>query len=257
MKEQNFVYLKTIAYFIDHFNFEDLFQRIKMVNSNSENKTELEHFVSIIFGKLAEYYVGKQIKKNCGCNLEYSPLKNNVEIADIVIEKIKTVEVRSSFQKHLNDNLNHIVRYVNPFKKQKETYKNYYFQVFFLENVDDVKEKLKLLFELYQHFKSNKENLKNKMFEHYLIENNFNLETKICPIVNKTFIKLNLNLINDEDFVAKNNLEIKQLKQKNTFFESKKLKNCLSIEEGFEIIKNDLINLLINKKFQQNTNKNN
>lgn len=86
MKEENFIYLKTITYFIDHFNFDDLFQRIKMINSNSEKKSELDHFISVIFGKLAEFYVGKQIKKYCNCNIEYSPLKNNVEIADIVIE---------------------------------------------------------------------------------------------------------------------------------------------------------------------------
>lgn len=258
MKEENFIYLKTITYFIDHFNFDDLFQRIKMINSNSEKKSELDHFISVIFGKLAEFYVGKQIKKYCNCNIEYSPLKNNVEIADIVIEKIKTVEVRSSFQKHLNDNLNHIVRYVNPFKKQKETYKDYYFQVFFLEDINNIKEKLKPIFELYQNFKINKENFKNKLFENYLIENNFNIEEKICPIINKTFIKLDLNLIDNESVILKNNLEVKQLKQENTFFEAKKIKNCLSIESGFEIIKNDLkIELLINKNYNKITHEEN
>lgn len=79
-------------------------------------------------------------------------MENGYEVADLkIVDKnnnFKLIEVRSSFQENIQENLNHIIQYLNHYKT-KETYKDYYFQVFFNENKNNIYQKLDLIFNKY------------------------------------------------------------------------------------------------------------
>lgn len=251
----------TIISFLDNKYFEQCFNNINKINSNAIKKTDFEHFVSVLFGKLAEIFVAQNIKKslskeNLNLDLIYSPMENGYEVADLkIVDKnnnFKLIEVRSSFQENIQENLNHIIRYLNHYKT-KETYKDYYFQVFFNENKNNIYQKLDLIFNKYQEFKKlfKQENKNDITFKSFLFQdgkfNDNDLEVQLCNIINYSFISKeeiqeNLN----------NHIQIKHLKQSNTYFEAKLLKYCLNSKQGIEIICNDFnkikkSNLLNNK----------
>lgn len=240
----------TIVSFVDSEHFKNSFENIKKVNSNAIKKTDFEHFVSVVFGKLAEIFVAKNIKsifseKELNTRIIYSPIENGYEIADLKIvdqennNNFKLVEVRSSFQANIQENLNHIIRYLNQYKT-KETYKDYYFQVFFNEDKNNIYQKLHFIFDKYQKFKklntqSNNEKVNFKSFlSNQYNFNEENLNSKLCNIINYSFISKQEIQEN-----RNNQIQTKHLKQFNTSFEAKLLKHCLGARQGIDFICED------------------
>lgn len=262
--------LKTIISFIDNknFNFNKLFEDIKKINSNALKKSEEEHFTSVIFGKLAEIFVFQNLKQELNLknnNFIFSPLnEQGYEKADIAINFTnfdnqtieKLIEVRSSFQKNIYGELNHIIRYINGYKKI-ETYKDYYFQVFFEEDKKEIINKINNLFNLYKKYKTEiinnyQQDFSKLSFSNFLKQTSFNVEENelICKIINRSFIhKDEIENYLKEPLNSK--IMKKNLNQTNTVFEAKLLKDCLTSKESIELIKQDLNlvknNLIFNK----------
>lgn len=250
---------KTIISFIDNknFNFNKLFEDIKKINSNALKKSEEEHFISVIFGKLAEIFVFQNLKQELNLknnNFIFSSLnEQGYEKADIAINLTtfdnktieKLIEVRSSFQKNIHGKLNHIIRYVNDYKKI-ETYKDYYFQVFFEEDKKEIMNKINNIFNLYKKYKTEiidnyQQDFSKFSFSNFLKQTTFNFKENeiICKIINRSFIHKNeIEKYLKEPLNSK--IMKKNLNQNNTVFEAKLLQDCLTSKESIELIKQDL-----------------
>lgn len=251
------IYFSSIIKLIDlkRFDFCDVYSKINKINSNNEKKEEIDHFISIAFGKLAELFVFKRLKEELNLtekDFVFSKMDSfGHEIADLILknkqQKEFKIEIRSSFQKHIHDNLHQIIRYFNNYKKV-EDFKDFYFQIFFNENKQLVKNKIRPLFEQFIFYFNEKKVNHDLKFSDFLIKNGFEWNIK-----DENLFIANLSIYSflSKDMIFNNNiLKVKNLTS-NTSFEVVQLKDTKNFATAIDVIKNEINNDILSQQYKR------